>query len=540
MSEPGASQRESAGEERSKIAGRAGVVAAGTLLSRIFGLLRDIVLAATFNRVATDAWMIAFQIPNMLRQLLAEGAVQTAVLPVLSQVREKQGPDRARSFFQSLRGLSLLALCLTSALGIWIAPSLVELFAKGFQERPEQFELTTQLTRVAFPYIFFMGTAALGMAALNAHRRFVVTSFGPALLNVALIVCAFALPAWLVDRDKPPVLAMAIGALVGGFLQAVVQLPSLRTIGYARLPRFQVTDPHVREVLRRLGPTLLGVGVYYIDVIVGRRLLSELGVGAVTYYSYALRLCDFSQGIFIMALSTATLPTLSSFAARGEFAEVGETFAYSMRHALFIGIFATGVSVTLAQPIVSVLLERGQFGALAAQETSYAFMAQGMGIFLVAGVRQLVLVYFALGDTKTPVWIAMIDVVVFFTVSIVLRSSLGHVGVSLGVTAARLGQFGLLWWRLGRKLPSRHGSSVGFSALKTFAATAVASLGAFLAQQGLSKLPPALHESSFVQLIIGGSAFLALFIFTSHRLGSEELTTITEPIRKRVRNRSSP
>src|SRR5690606_24457120 len=169
----------------------------GTLTSRVLGLGRDLVLAALFSRAATDAFLVAFQIPNLLRQLLAEGAVQTAVLPVLAKTREQQGEAAARSYFRAIRGLSRVVLCLVTALGMLFASELVDLFAAGFRDRPGQHERAVQLTRWVFPYIFFMGTAALGLAALNTHKRFVVTSFAPALLNVSFIVFALLLPGWL-------------------------------------------------------------------------------------------------------------------------------------------------------------------------------------------------------------------------------------------------------------------------------------------------------------------------------------------------------
>src|SRR5690606_24569505 len=215
-------------------------------------------------------------------------------------------------------------------------------------------------------------------------RRFVVTSFAPALLNVSFLVFALVLPGILGANGKEEILAMAFGGLAGGALQVVAQWPSLKAIGYLTLPSFEFSHPAVREALKRLAPTLLGLGVYSIDVMVGRRMLSELEEGSVTYFSYALRLCDFSQGIFIMALSSATLPSLATFVGRGQLTEVAQTLAFSLRLALFVGVAATVASVVLAEPIVAIVFERGQFSAQDTTETAHAFMAQGLGIFLVA------------------------------------------------------------------------------------------------------------------------------------------------------------
>jgi len=302
-------------QERKKLAGRAGIVGAGTLLSRVLGLGRDMALAAVFSRVETDAFFVAFTIPNALRQLLGEGAVASAVVPVLTETIEKDGDDAARSFFARIRGVSIALLIVVTVLGIAFAGPLTHLFAAGYERTPGQMERATALTRTVFPYIFFMGTAALGMAALNAKRRFTAAAFAPGLLNVAFLAGAFLLPGPLeragIDRSQ----AIAIAALVGGALQVIAQWPSLRAIGFAGRPVLDLSHPRVREVLRRMAPMTFGIGVYYVDLVLSRRFLSELGVGPQSWFTWAMRLCDFPQGIFVMAISTAALPSLSALAA---------------------------------------------------------------------------------------------------------------------------------------------------------------------------------------------------------------------------------
>ena len=521
-------------EER-RIASRAGIVALGTLVSRLLGLGRDMALAAYFSRAATDAWLIAFQIPNMLRQLVAEGAVQTSVLPVLTDVREKRGELAARAYFRALTGLWLCVLALLSALGVWAAPLLVDLFASGFRDRPGQFELTAELTRWAFPYIFFMGLSSLGVAALNASGRFLATSFAPGLLNVAFIAFSFGVPIFLAARGEPPILAMALAALVGGAAQVLAQWPSLRQIGFLTWPSFDCKNPHVGEAMRRLTPSLLGIGVYYVDVIIGRRMLADLGEGAVTYFSYALRLCDFSQGIFIMALSSATLPSLASAAAKGRLDEVGRTFAFSLRHALFVGIPSTLLLVTLAQPLVEVLLGHGSFDGLASVETSRALVAQGASVFLVAGVRQVVLVYFAVGRTRFPVLVAAIDLLVFWSSSLVLTPQLGHVGVSWGVTIARVGQFALLFFGLRRILPQRHAREVLGAGTKVSLAALAAAAASWLLLGALTSATRLGWLGEVGRLSAALLGFALVFVLAARALGCSELETVAAPIRRRLR-----
>jgi putative peptidoglycan lipid II flippase len=402
-------------------------------------------IAAVFTREEMDAFFVAFTLPNMLRQILGEGAVSSAVVPVLSGKLEGEDGDRAgKAFFARMRGLSLLALLAATGLGMAFARPLCELFAAGYHARPGEFERTVELTRVLFPYIFFMGSAALGMAALNAKRKFAVAAFAPALLNVALVAATFTLPAVLAARGIDRVQALAIGALVGGLLQVVAQWPALRQVGYLVRPVVDLRDPGVREALRRLGPVVIGVGIYYVDLAISRRFLSELGTGAQSYFTFAMRLCDFPQGIFVMALSTAALPSLSALATKGNTEELVATFAQGMRLALFVAIPASVALVMLGQPIVATLFQRGEFDPEASFETARALAWQGGAIWTVAAARQTIPVFYALGNTRTPVLVSGLDLLAFIALAVGLRGPLGHVGISVAVAGSSAVQMILL------------------------------------------------------------------------------------------------
>jgi len=519
--------------EQRKITGRAGIVAVGTLLSRILGLGRDQAIAAMFPRPVTDAFFVAFLIPNVLRQLLAEGAVQNAVLPVLAKIRERDGDEAAKRFFRAARGLSLSVLLLVSVLGVVFAPGLVSLFADGYKDYPGQFERTVRLTRWVFPYIFFMGTAALGVAALNTYQRFVATSFAPGLLNVSFIALGLGLPGFLGAHGYDPALALAIAVLAGGVLQVVAQWPSLKQIGFFGTPTLELGHPGVRDALRRMGPVLVGMGVYYIDVVLARRFLSELAPGSQSYFGWALRLCDFPQGIFVMALQTAALPSLSRLAARGDRAELSRTFAFGMRLTLFVAVTATALLVGLAEPIVVLLFQRGQFDAESVRGTAHALMAQGLGIWLVAGVRQLVSVYYALGDTRTPVVVAATDLCVFVVLALLLRGPFGHVGVGLAVTGSSAVQMGLLWLALRRKLDTLHMREILSSALRTLlAASCGAGVGAWVASL-LMPHGPARALARAVPGLAGSAAFAVVFLGVALAVKSPELMSIVGAIRGR-------
>jgi putative peptidoglycan lipid II flippase len=526
--------------ETRRIARRAGIVAAGTLTSRLLGLLRDLTIAAVFTRAVTDAFFVAFTIPNVLRQLLAEGAVQNAVLPVLAVVREREGEAAAQRFFRAVRGLSLVLLVVVSALGVGFAPLLVDLFASGYAGIPGQLERTIQLTRWVFPYILFMGTAALGAAALNTCHRFVATSLAPALLNVAFVAFSLGLPAWLGAHGYEPGLALAFAALVGGVLQVVVQWPSLAKIGYLAAPSFEFGHPGVREVLRRMGPLLFGMGVYYVDVMLARRFLSELGVGAQSYFGWAMRLCDFPQGIFVMALSAAALPSLARLAAQSDHRELARTFAFGLRLALFVAIPATALFVGLSEPLVVLLFQRGAFDAESSRETARALVAQGLGVWLVAAVRQLLGAYYALGDTRTPVLVAALDLLVFVALALGLRGLFGHVGVGLAVTGASAVQALLLALVLTRKLPGALGHGIFLSAARV----TLASAGAVAVGRSVASLFPLSEASALGRALpgsLGALAFGASFLAFAALLRSPELITLRSELGRRLaRDKSEP
>jgi putative peptidoglycan lipid II flippase len=516
-------------QERRALAGRAGIVGAGTLASRVLGLVRDQTLAALFSRGETDAFWVAFTLPNALRSLLGEGAATSAVVPVLAKVRAEEGDDAARRFFARMRAASWIALAAATALGIAGAPWLVELFASGLHARAGAFERTVLLTRWVFPYIFFMGTAALGMAALNTYGRFAVAAFAPGLLNVAFIVAALALPSALAAGGLDPILALAIGALAGGALQVVAQWPALSRIGFASRPVLDTKDPRVKEALARMVPMMVGIGIYTVDLVLSRRFLSELPEGSQSYFSWAMRLCDFPQGIFVLALQAATLPSLAKLVAARDLDEVVKTYAYGMRLTLFVAIPATALFAVLARPLVVTLFERGAFDATSSAETARALVAQGLGIWTVAAVRQLLPVFYALGDTRTPVVVSAIDLVAFIATAVLLRGPLGHVGVSVAVSASSAVQMLLLWVLLGRRLPSLCIGEIGVSAGRSLVAALVAAglgYGAVVVTSGwgISRHLPGL---------VAGLTFAATYFLAAHLLKSPELKAVVQPLRRR-------
>ncbi len=522
-------------KDRRAIAGRASVVGIGTLASRVLGLGRDLVLAAVFPRAATDLFFVAFTIPNALRQLLAEGALSSAFVPVLAGIEAKDGKAAAEAFYAKLRGAMWIVLIAFTVAGVAAAPILCELFASGFHARPGAFERTVTLTRAVFPYLLFMGLAALGAGALQTRKRFAVAAFAPALLNVAMIAAAFTLPSVLGARGYDPLLALAIGALFGGFFQVMAQGPALRKAGFTGGLSLDLRDPGVREVLRRIGPMTLGLMIYEIDLVLSRRFLSEAGEGANSYFYYAQRLCDFPQGIFALALATATLPSLSALAAKGDKVELAKTAAHALRLSLFVALPATALLVALARPVVVATFARGAFDATSVDGTTTALMVQGLGVAAVALVRQLVPLFYALGDTKTPVLVSGLDLLAFIAIALLTKDKYGHLGVSAAVSGSSMVQLVLLAIALRRPLPELRLRILASSAWKTGLAAVLAGLVAAFVAQAALRLPRLPWGASFVPAILGLASFAIAFIIVSRIVGNEEQAQLAAGLRRRLR-----
>ncbi|MGD0680215.1 MAG: lipid II flippase MurJ, partial [Polyangiaceae bacterium] len=322
------------------------------------------------------------------------------------------------------------------------------------------------------------------------------------------------------------------GALAGGLLQVVAQWPALRSIGFADVPSFAFDDD-VKQVLHRIAPLTLGIGIYSIDLVISRRFLSGLGPGAQSYFSWALRLCDFPQGIFVMALSTAALPALSTLAAANAGDEFARTWAHSMGLAMFVAVPTSVLLVVLAEPIVVTLFQRGAFDARAAHETARAVTWQGGAIWTVAAVRQTVPAMYALGDTRTPVLVSAVDLCAFILLAFFLRGPLGHVGVSVAVAGSSAVQMVLLLIGLRRRLAVWPGASL----LRSMARTLVASGIAAAAGWGSARIVVTdLGPRSIARMLpglAGGFGFVATFLLVAWGLQAPELDDILGVLRQR-------
>jgi len=388
--------------EKGRIARAAGVVSALTVLSRITGLARDMVVGYLFGAgTGADAFFVAYRIPNLFRRFVAEGAATAAFIPIFTgylTAGPRTEADRAARVLATTMGVVLAVL---AVLGVLLAGPITALFAPGFEAVPGKLALTVDLTRLVFPYLFLIGMVAAAMGILNSLRSFAAPAYAPIVMNVAMLLVALALTPWL------GVYALAIGVLAGGVAQLLSQVPALRGHGIPLRPLWEPGHPAVRRLGILLFPTLFGSAVYQINVMVSTMFASLLPTGSVAYLWYAERLFEFPLGVFAVALSTAALPSFAALAKRDR-AEFRDTVVFALRLTTVIALpAAVGLALT-AEPVVSVLFLRGEFSAADAAETSLAVRYFALGLWSVAAVRVLVPAFYALEDTRTPVVAAAI------------------------------------------------------------------------------------------------------------------------------------
>jgi len=435
--------------ENERVAKAAGVVGSATLLSRIFGFLRDVVIAGFFGAgLSSDAFFVAFRIPNLLRRLFAEGSLSVAFIPVFTDVLTNQGKDEAFEMARSAVRLLSVLLVVVAVAGILLSPLIIHIIAPGFADSPEKMSITIFLTRIMFPYIFFIGMVALSMGILNVLGHFAAPALAPVFLNLSIIASVFLIS----PHMKDPVISLAVGVVIGGILQLALQIPFLINKGFYFWEKAKIFHPGLKKIGILMLPTIFGAAVYQINILVGTLLASLLPQGSVSYLYYADRLVQFPLGIFAIATATAVLPSISRQAAKKDLEAVRDTFSYAMKLVFFITIPSMVGLIVLREPIVALLFKRGAFGEKATHLTAYALLYYSIGLWAFSAVRIVVSTFYALQDTRTPVRMAVISVFANAVLGIALMGPLGHGGLALATSLASMLNLGLLVWALRIKL----------------------------------------------------------------------------------------
>jgi len=520
--------------ETHQISRAAGLIGAATFCSRILGFIRDIILANLFGaNAAADAFYIAYRIPNLLRELFAEGSMSSAFIPVFTEYHSTRSKQETWELASAAFTTLLTLVTVVTLLGILAAPSLVWLLAPGLHDNAAQLATTTLLTQIMFPYLLFVSLAALAMGILNALRSFAIPALAPVFFNVCVIVFALAIS----PMFEQPILAVALGIVVGGLAQFVMQLPGLHKQGFLLSWNFQPSHPGVKRMGILLIPTLLGLAVTQVNLTIST-ILASYFEGGPTYLFYAMRLIQFPLGIFGVAMATAILPSLSTHAAKGAHVELRATVNFGLRMVFFIILPSMVGLMLLRTPIIHLFFEHGAFSALDTIGTASALLGFSVGLWAFASYRILAMAFYSLQDTRTPAAVAIVSVGINIGLSLWLMIPLAHTGLALAAGLAAIVHALILATILGNRLQGLLWSTLGASLARTgIALLPVIGLCAWIVSLPLwQEAGQGPQKMTWLLLAIGGSA---IGYFGIHQLlHSDELVHLKLMLQRRLPKKS--
>jgi putative peptidoglycan lipid II flippase len=424
------------------------VVVSMTLISRVFGFIRDMVTANLFGAgVFFDAFSVAFKIPNFMRRLFAEGSFSQAFVPVLSTYQKQQSEQDTKNFINAMAGTLGIVLLIVTIVGVVCTPWIIKLFAPGFYEGDQRFDLAVTMLRITFPYLFFISLTAFSGAILNTYSRFWVAAFTPVFLNICMIGAAM----WLSPQFHWPIIGLAWGVCIAGVIQLLFQWPFLRQLGFVIRPRIAFNDPGVKNVLRLMVPSLFGVSVGQVNLFVDTLFASLLTIGSVSWLYYSDRLMEFPLGVFGVAISTVILPHLSRHHASHSTVSFSLTVDWALRAVLLVGLPAGVVLAILSGPMLSTLFQHGRFDAHAVLMARQSLSAFAIGIAPFMLVKVLAAGFYAKQDMRTPVRIAVIAMIANIILNLALISPLAHAGIALATSISAIINTGFLFYFLRKK-----------------------------------------------------------------------------------------
>jgi putative peptidoglycan lipid II flippase len=485
-----------------RLARSASVTATATLTSRILGLVREQVLAALFGAGNDmDAFIVAFRLPNLVRDLFAEGALSAAFVPAFTRHLTLHGKGRAWRLGHNVMTTLLLGTGAVVCLGVVFADSIVTTFARDFAAVPGKLPLTIEMTRVMLPFLTLTSIAAAEMGMLNSLRHYFVPALAPATFNVCTILCALLLVPYLPLFGQPPILAIAIGALVGGAAQVVVQWPALRREGFRYRPVFDPRDPGLRQVLLLMGPGTIGLAATQVMLFLNTLLATRQGTGAVSWLTYASRLIYLPIGLFGVSIGTAVLPAVSHHAAMEDAAGVRDTVSRGLAMMLFVNVPATAGLIALATPIVRLLFEHGHFVAADTAATAAAVRLYACGLLGYSAVRITAPTFYALGAGRVPVVIAIGTIALNAVLSVGLVRMMGFLGLALSTSLASIANGAGLLWFLRRRIGGLDGNTLTVALVKiSLAATAMALTATMIERWSYGVMPGAALSFQAIRL----------------------------------------
>jgi len=517
--------------ENSKVAKAAGIVGAATMVSRVFGLLRDTVIAALFGaNWMTDAFWVAYRIPNTSSRLLGEGSLTASFVPVFTEYLQKKTKEEALELADNAFTIISIIVTFVAILGIIFSPLIVQVIAPGFITQPKQFALAVFLNRLMFPYIFVISIGALCMGILNSFRRFASPALSPVMLNISIIVSALALRSFFVE----PITALAVGVLIGGVLQLSLQWPFLLKCGVKFKLRFNFHHPGLKQIGVLMIPAVLGAGITTINVFVSTILASLLPGGSVTYLFYADRIMELPLGVFAIAIGTASLPSFSSHVAAGNIDELKSSVSFSLRLMLFLTIPSTFALMVLNLPIISVLFQHGAFDVKAAIYTGEALFFYGIGLWAFSVVRVFVAMFYSLQDSKWPMRAAIISFIINLVFSLALMYPMKHKGLALANSISAIANVFILSFVLRKKIGKFLDTSF-YKSISKIILSSFAMVGAIMIFDNF--LPWNSYADFKIKLVyLCSTIAIGIFVFftSTYLLKSQEIHSLVNALKKKL------
>jgi putative peptidoglycan lipid II flippase len=507
-------------ESHKRLARSAGVFGLATIASRILGLVRDQVLAYYFGAGnAMDAFRVAFRVPNLVRDLFAEGAMSAAFVPTFTRILTLQGRDRAWRLASSVINALLLVTGMIVIASVIFAEPLVRAFAAEFADVPGKIQLTTHLARIVLPFLTLVAVAAALMGMLNSLGHFFVPALSPAMFNLASIVVLVALIPFAGALGVEPITIVAIGTLIGGVAQIAIQWPPLRREGFRYQPVLDVRDEGLRQVLFLMGPGTIGMAATQINVFVNTMLATREGTGAVSWLDFAFRVMYLPIGLFGVSIATAATPTVSRLAAESDFARIRSTISHAISLMLLLNLPATLGLMVLARPIIAVIFERGRFTAADTDATAAALQCYAVGLVGYSIVRIVSPTFYALRRSRLPVFASIGSVGVNIALNVWLVGVLGFRGLALGTSLTALLNAGAQLFMLRREIHGIEGARL----LNSFARVAAASIVMAAVTWGLAQsltgwLPGAGFTAQLIRLLLSIGAGLLTLAAAAHLL----------------------
>ena len=521
------------GTSRGKIARAAGAVSAATLISRVLGFARDMVLAFYLGATGlSDAFYVSFRIPNLLRGIFAEGTMASAFIPVLSEYRLKEGDEGASGLVKAVFSAILVVVGGVCLLGIVFAPLITRAIAPGFIAHPDKFRITVLLTRIMFPFLLFVSLGALSMGALNVKGIFFMPSLSSAMINLTIIITVVSLSAAYVH----PVVAAAIGVAAGGLSGFLCQLPALRASGYSLKPaRRFFNHPGLKKMTLLALPMILAMSVSQVNIAVSNILASFLPGGSITYLYYGMRLMHFPVGVFGAAMGVAALPALSHHAVKGDLDSLREDFSFALRVLFFLSLPAMAGLIALRVPIMSTLFLRGRFTWVAVKGAAGALFFYSVGIWAMVGARVLNVAFYSMKDTKGPMKSAVLALASNIALSVALMRLMrhGYEGLALANALAAAVNFVSLFFLLKEKLGRLDARRITKSFAKSaFAAAVMGAAAAAVSGRMLWMLTGHTAEKA-LWLAASIALSAAIYGLICYLLKNEELHLVKDMLQRR-------